>query len=192
MCMQLTAAGGYDTTSNLIASGLWVLLQHPDEYGRLTPRPVAARQRGGGAVLVGALGAGQPRPGAVSYPDRLDLGRPNSNRQLGFGHGIHFCIGARPARLTASVAFTMVMDRMPRLTPVQPRPQWRPTFVTRGLARFRSLLRTPLKDAGCDEPERTDRNRALNCLRQCREFLRQSLTGRLNGEERRVLTGTQA
>jgi cytochrome P450 len=166
MCMQLTAAGGYDTTSNLIASGLWVLLQHPDEYGRLrgdrsllanaveelcryeppgqllfrsaaedVVLPSGGRIPGGG--LVGALvGAANRDPAQFPDPDRLDLGRSNSNRHLGFGHGIHFCIGAPPARLIASVALSMVMDRMPGLTPLDQTPQWRPTFVTRGLIRF--------------------------------------------------------
>jgi pimeloyl-[acyl-carrier protein] synthase len=166
MCMQLTAAGGYDTTSNLIASGLWVLLQHPEEYDRLrrdrslldnaveelcryeppgqlllrSAREDVVLPSGGripGGALVGALvGAANRDPAQFPDPDRLDLGRSNSNRHLGFGHGIHYCIGAPPARLIASVAITAVLDRMPGLTPLDETPQWRPTFVTRGLARF--------------------------------------------------------
>jgi cytochrome P450 len=166
MAMQLTAAGGYDTTSNLIASGLWALLEHPDEYARLrgdrsllgnaveelcrfeTPGQLLFRGAredvvlpSGGKIpagaLVGALvGAANRDPAKFSDPDRLDLDRPNSNQQLGFGHGMHYCVGAPPARLIAQVAFTAVMDRMPALTPVEQAPKWRPTFVTRGLVRF--------------------------------------------------------
>jgi cytochrome P450 len=173
MGMQLTAAGGYDTTSNLIASGLWVLLQHPAEYDRLRrdrsllanaveelcryepPGQLLFRsvredldgvvlpsgRRIPGGALVGALvGAANRDPAQFPDPDRLNLGRSNSNQHLGFGHGIHFCIGAPPARLITSVALSTVMDRLPGLTPRQQTPQWRPTFVTRGLARFAAAV----------------------------------------------------
>lgn len=42
-------------------------------------------------------------PAVFNYPDRLDLQRSNSGEHLGFGHGIHFCIGARLARMEARV-----------------------------------------------------------------------------------------
>lgn len=42
-------------------------------------------------------------PSVFDSPDTLDLQRPNANEHLGFGHGIHFCIGARLARMEARV-----------------------------------------------------------------------------------------
>ncbi|MEZ5571100.1 MAG: cytochrome P450 [Halioglobus sp.] len=42
-------------------------------------------------------------PAVFAAPDRLDLNRPNSGEHLGFGHGIHFCIGARVARMEARI-----------------------------------------------------------------------------------------
>ncbi|MEU4496426.1 cytochrome P450 [Streptomyces sp. NPDC023998] len=53
------------------------------------------------AVLL--LGAANRDPEVYENPDTLDLTRP-ANRNLGFGHGIHFCVAAPIARMAAQVA----------------------------------------------------------------------------------------
>jgi cytochrome P450 len=73
------------------------------------------------------------------YPDRpdsLDIRRANV-RPLSFGGGIHFCLGAQLARIEAEVAITTLLRRLPelRLDDAE-NPQWRPTFVLRGLRRL--------------------------------------------------------
>ena len=70
------------------------------------------------------------------YPDRpgsLDITRPNV-RPLSFGGGIHFCLGAQLARIEAEIAIASLLRRLPdlRLDDAE-NPQWRPTFVLRGL-----------------------------------------------------------
>ena len=66
-------------------------------------------------------------------PDQLDITRPNV-RPLSFGGGIHFCLGAQLARIEAEIAISTLLRRLPdlRLDDAD-NPQWRPTFVLRGL-----------------------------------------------------------
>lgn len=69
-------------------------------------------------------------------PDRLDITRPNV-RPLSFGGGIHFCLGAQLARIEAEIAIATLLRRLPdlRIDDVD-NPEWRPTFVLRGLKRL--------------------------------------------------------
>jgi len=70
------------------------------------------------------------------HPERLDIQRPNV-RPLSFGGGIHFCLGAQLARIEAEIAISTLLRRLPdlRLDDAE-NPEWRPTFVLRGLKRL--------------------------------------------------------
>jgi cytochrome P450 len=50
-------------------------------------------------------------------PTRFDVGRANSARHLGFGWGIHHCVGAPVARLESRVAIEVLATRLPGLRP---------------------------------------------------------------------------
>jgi cytochrome P450 len=69
-------------------------------------------------------------------PDRLDITRPNV-KPLSFGGGIHHCLGAQLARIEAEIAIATLLRRLPhlRIDGVES-PEWRPTFVLRGLKRL--------------------------------------------------------
>jgi cytochrome P450 len=67
------------------------------------------------------------------HPERLDITRPNV-RPLSFGGGIHFCLGAQLARIEAEIALSTLLRRLPDLRLDDAvNPEWRPTFVLRGL-----------------------------------------------------------
>ena len=66
-------------------------------------------------------------------PDRLDITRPKIRPQS-FGGGIHLCLGAQLARIEAEVAISTLLRRLPGLgLDNAENPEWRPTFVLRGL-----------------------------------------------------------
>ena len=65
----------------------------------------------GEQVLI-CLGAANHDPGAYDDPAVLDISR-EPRPHLGFGHGIHFCLGAPLARLEARIAFSALLGTLP-------------------------------------------------------------------------------
>jgi cytochrome P450 len=90
----------------------------------------------GEAVLCLLGSANRDRAVYPDRPDRLDITRPNV-RPLSFGGGIHHCLGAQLARIEAEVAIATLLRRLPELRLDEAEnPEWRPTFVLRGLKRL--------------------------------------------------------
>ena len=90
-----------------------------------------------GEAVLCLLGSANRGPAVYpDRPDRLDITRPNV-RPLSFGGGIHFCLGAQLARIEAEIAIATLLRRLPdlRLDDAE-NPEWRPTFVLRGLKRL--------------------------------------------------------
>lgn len=65
-------------------------------------------------------------------PDGLDLGR-SENPHLGFGFGLHHCLGAPLARLEAQIAFETLLRRAEFVGPVGEL-AYKENIVLRGLA----------------------------------------------------------
>src|SRR5450755_1431699 len=87
-----------------------------------------------GESVLCLLGSANRDPAAYpDRPDRLDITRANV-RPLSFGGGIHHCLGAQLARIEAEIAISTLLRRLPdlRLDDAE-HPEWRPTFVLRGL-----------------------------------------------------------
>jgi cytochrome P450 len=111
--------------SSVQAAGRVALEDIDDLGGKKIPK---------GETVLCLLGSANRDPAV--YPDRsdrLDITRPNV-RPLSFGGGIHFCLGAQLARIEAEIAISTLLRRLPdlRLDNAE-NPEWRPTFVLRGL-----------------------------------------------------------
>ncbi len=159
-CVLLLFAG-HETTTNLLGNGLFHLLRNPDQLERLRaapgllataveellrydgPVPATAKiatedvvwhgQRiERGQMVLALMSSANRDPRQFARPDELDVGR-RTNRHLGFGFGIHFCLGAPLARLEAQLALRAVLRRLPDLELGSPAPRWKPMLFLRGL-----------------------------------------------------------
>jgi cytochrome P450 len=139
MLFILVSAGGESTTS-LTGTGVRILAERPDLQDRLRREPelipafveeacridppfrghyrhvVADTELGGvkisaGSTVVLAWPAANRDPDAFPQPDGIDLERPNPRQHVGFGWGIHLCVGAPLARIEAKVAFEQLLAR---------------------------------------------------------------------------------
>ena len=116
----------YDSSVQL--TGRVALQDIPDLGGKKIPK---------GETVLCLLGSANRDPAAYpNHPDRLDITRPNI-RPLSFGGGIHHCLGAQLARIEAEIAISTLLRRLPELRlDDADNPEWRPTFVLRGLKRL--------------------------------------------------------
>ena len=159
--LVLLFIAGHETTTNLIGNGMLSLLRHPDQLARLRNEPslihsaVDEMLRFEGSVTtvsrhtvapyaVGDLvippeqtlyfmvGAANRDPAAFAEPERFDIAR-TPNPHMGFGAGIHYCLGAPLARLEGEIAFTRLLQRYPALALADPVPRWRKLINLRGL-----------------------------------------------------------
>jgi cytochrome P450 len=81
-------------------------------------------------------------PEAYPDPDRFDITR-NSVNHMGFGVGIHYCLGAPLARLEGQLAISALMQAFPDMAlAVDPAElAWHGTMLSRGLQRLPVVLR---------------------------------------------------
>jgi cytochrome P450 len=84
-----------------------------------------------GEVVSLLFGAANRDPRVFADPDRLDAGRPNAAEHIGFGGGIHVCIGAPLARIELEASLRALVERAPGLE-LAAEPVRVPAFVIRG------------------------------------------------------------
>ena len=77
------------------------------------------------------LAAADRDPQRFAAPDTLDLAR-RDNQHLGYGHGIHYCLGAALARMEARIFLTELLARTPEWD-VTGAPEWTPSTLVRGM-----------------------------------------------------------
>jgi cytochrome P450 len=150
---------GHEASVNALGGGVVALLRHPDQLARLradrTLIPAAAEEMlrydpplhmfirtaaadvqvagvtiPAGAEVAALLGAANRDPAVFTRPDTFDVGR-DPNPHVGFGAGLHFCLGAPLARIELRAGLAALLDHARSLA-LSAEPVHRPTFVLRG------------------------------------------------------------
>ena len=152
---------GHEATVNTLGNGGRALLHHPDQWRRVTSGEVepsvaieellrwdsplqmferwvldpevtiAGQDLQIGDEVAMLFGSAQRDPRRFDNPDAFDIGRGDASH-VGFGGGIHFCVGAPLARAELTVSLEGLARRFPDLT-IADEPRYHPTFVIRGL-----------------------------------------------------------
>jgi pimeloyl-[acyl-carrier protein] synthase len=156
----LLLAAGHETTTNLIASGVYLLLSHGytslpegavDEILRFespvqtTGRVVKKDITIGNTPLKKDdyvnifLGAANRDPQKFTTPDHFNPARQDG-KHLAFGYGPHYCLGAALAKLEGEIALGMFLERFPHAQLAQKSPPWRESMVFRALERLTVTL----------------------------------------------------
>jgi cytochrome P450 len=156
----LLLMAGHEATVNVIGNGVLGLLRHPEQWQRLRADPaldataveelirfdsplqlfertavsdtvIAGFPVPAGTKIAALLGAAARDPAVFPRPDELDVAR-QPNPHLGFGAGVHYCLGAPLARVEVAATLDALRTTLPdmRLAADPPR---RPDFVMRGL-----------------------------------------------------------
>jgi cytochrome P450 len=98
------------------------------------PLTVGGEKVSAGDPVLVVLAAADRDPARFAEPDTVDLAR-RDNPHLGYGHGIHYCLGAPLARLEARTALGALLTRLPdlRLAADPAELRWRGGLIMRGL-----------------------------------------------------------
>ncbi|WP_133718154.1 cytochrome P450 [Methylocaldum gracile] len=163
--MALLFLAGHETTANMIGNALLTLFRHPDQLDLLRGNPsllpqavneclryetsvhIAARVamqdvavgmvtiKQGETVYIN-LGAANRDPAVFKEPERFLIERAElPQKPLSFGGGMHYCLGARLARIELETALDALLRRLPELQLENiDHPSWKPTITIRGLA----------------------------------------------------------
>jgi len=140
----LLIIAGHETTYNLITNAVYTLLTHPDQLRRLRDDPslidraieevmrfngpihstkpeyateeltISGVAIPKGSIVLPLLGSANRDEAAFANADVFDVGR-TPNRHLGFGIGVHYCLGAPLARMEAKIALLALIERNPKL-----------------------------------------------------------------------------
>ena len=159
-CILLLVAG-HETTVNLISGGALALLHHRHQFERFRTEPELTRsgveemlryvspvqltgraltedcEFGGVELAAGdfamlLLASANRDPDQFDDPKRFDIAR-SPNNHLGFGFGIHHCLGAPLARMEAQVALTSLVKRAPKLALTVDDVTYKTNVVLRGM-----------------------------------------------------------
>ncbi|MTB88764.1 cytochrome P450 [Aeromicrobium senzhongii] len=155
---------GHEASVNTFGNGFHALLTHRDQLARVTSGEVSIEtaleelirfdaplqlfertatkdvEVAGQVVTAGQkvaclMGSANRDAAVFEDADTFDVGR-DPNPHVGFGLGIHFCLGAPLARLELGITLSTLLDRFPDLLLAGEAPR-RPTWVLRGYESIR-------------------------------------------------------
>jgi cytochrome P450 len=161
---------GHEASVNVFGNGAHALLTHPEQLARVTSgavpmataleelirydAPLQLFERTAtadvevadvnvrrGQKVACLMGSANRDELVFTDAATLDVGR-DPNPHVGFGMGLHFCLGAPLARLELEITFRRLLERWPDLELAAPAPR-RPTWVLRGLDRLDVHLEKP-------------------------------------------------
>jgi cytochrome P450 len=142
--LLLLLSAGHETTVNLIGTGTYELLRHPEQLEQLRQNPalmksaieellryttpidtatqryaardieVAGTKIPKGELVLAVIASANRDPNQFENPHALDLARAN-NKHLSFGQGMHYCLGAPLARLEGQIALSTLIANAPNL-----------------------------------------------------------------------------
>ncbi|SDM71063.1 hypothetical protein SAMN04489726_3015 [Allokutzneria albata] len=153
MAMLLLIAG-FETTVNLIGNGVISLLRNRSQWELLRADPslaaavveetlryeppvqatvriahtdveLAGQRIKAGQMVAVLIAAGNRDAAVFADPHRFDITRAGVPEHLAFSSGIHYCLGARLARIETEIVFRTLAERMPSLRLAGP-VRWRP------------------------------------------------------------------
>jgi cytochrome P450 len=156
----LLLMAGHEASVNVVGNGVLALMRHRDQWRRLVADPgllptaleelirfdsplqlfertatseveIAGHLVRPGEKIAALLGAAARDPLVFDSPDTVDIGR-SPNAHLGFGAGIHYCVGAPLARIEASATLSALVRKLPEVQLAE-EPVRRAEFVIRGL-----------------------------------------------------------
>lgn len=86
----------------------------------------------GTAVFLNFASANR-QPDVWAEPDRFDIHRPNANRHISFGKGVHYCLGAKLAKIETQIVVEIIAESLPSLRLVDgPDLRYFPNITFRG------------------------------------------------------------
>jgi cytochrome P450 len=150
---------GHEASVNTFGNGALALLRHPEQQQRVVsgevPVPVALEELirfdaplqlfertavrdvevtgvalAAGDKVAALMGSANRDAAVFDRADAFDVAR-DPNPHVGFGMGVHFCLGAPLARMELTVSLGALLERFPGLR-LADEPVQRPTFVLRG------------------------------------------------------------
>lgn len=162
---SLILFAGHETTTNLLCNAIVALDRHPAELARLRADPslvnraveevlrfegpikilirwvMQDHERDGRQVKAGdrvflVLQSANRDKGTFADPDRFDIGRPGKPLHVGFGRGLHACLGAQLARIEARAALPKILGRLGDIR-VCGEVTWRPNIASRAVTGLR-------------------------------------------------------